>query len=244
MALKRCCFRYDKLLEICSWLNAWLKLTDSLPEEQRRFLWRSRRPNSRRLLTVTRAKSQIQHFSLNCRNNRFGCHLFIEINYGRVSTTFKDRENAWKTFFIFVFEIWHRRTVLLLWILSSAFDSSLEVGGFTKKKMSGLCDIFVTLAAILAVFSVRQSAGVSPPPTVSYFFFLQIQFVHLLSPILISWQENGRSFTIDYENNQFLKDGKPFRYVSGAMHYFRVPRQYWEDRMIKMRAAGLNALET
>ena len=135
MALKRCCFRYGKLLEICSWLNAWLKLTDSLPEEQRRFLWRSRRPNSRRLLTVTRAKSQIQHFSLNCRNNRFGCHLFIEINYGRVSTTFKDRENAWKTFFIFVFEIWHRRTVLLLWILSSAFDSSLEVGGFTKKNV-------------------------------------------------------------------------------------------------------------
>lgn len=40
-----------------------------------------------------------------------------------------------------------------------------------QKKMSGLCDIFVTLAAILAVFSVRQSAGVSPPPTVSYFFF-------------------------------------------------------------------------
>ena len=53
-----------------------------------------------------------------------------------------------------------------------------------------------------------------------------------------------RSFAIDYENNQFLKDGEPYRYLSGAMHYFRVPKQYWPDRMMKMRAAGLNALET
>lgn len=45
-------------------------------------------------------------------------------------------------------------------------------------------------------------------------------------------------------NNQFVKDGEPFRYVSGAMHYFRVPVHYWPDRMRKMRAAGLNALET
>ncbi|KAJ8985598.1 hypothetical protein NQ317_015090 [Molorchus minor] len=31
---------------------------------------------------------------------------------------------------------------------------------------------------------------------------------------------------------------------SGAMHYFRVPRPYWRDRLRKMRAAGLNAVET
>lgn len=52
----------------------------------------------------------------------------------------------------------------------------------------------------------------------------------------------GRSFVIDYSNNQFLKDGKPFRYVSGSLHYFRVPRAYWRDRLRKMRAAGLNAI--
>ena len=58
------------------------------------------------------------------------------------------------------------------------------------------------------------------------------------------WQVDERSFSIDYENDRFLKDGQPFRYVSGAMHYFRVPQQYWADRMMKMRAAGLNTLET
>ncbi|KAL1438025.1 hypothetical protein MTO96_048480 [Rhipicephalus appendiculatus] len=54
----------------------------------------------------------------------------------------------------------------------------------------------------------------------------------------------SRSFTVDYANNQFLKDGQPFRYVSGSLHYFRVPRAYWQDRMEKMRLAGLNALQT
>jgi len=57
-------------------------------------------------------------------------------------------------------------------------------------------------------------------------------------------QDSGRSFRIDYERDQFVKDGKPFRYVAGTMHYFRVPPEYWPDRMAKMRAAGLNTLET
>jgi len=61
--------------------------------------------------------------------------------------------------------------------------------------------------------------------------------------VIISAGDKQRTFSID-ENDQFLKDGEPFRYVSGAMHYFRVPKQYWADRMLKMRAAGLNTLET
>lgn len=52
------------------------------------------------------------------------------------------------------------------------------------------------------------------------------------------------SFKIDYDNNQFLLDGKPFRYVSGSFHYFRTPRQFWQDRLRKMKAAGLNAVST
>ncbi|KAI1304944.1 Beta-galactosidase [Halotydeus destructor] len=52
------------------------------------------------------------------------------------------------------------------------------------------------------------------------------------------------SFVIDYENNQFLRDGQPFRYVSGEMHYFRVRRELWRDRLTKMRLAGLNAVQT
>ena len=54
----------------------------------------------------------------------------------------------------------------------------------------------------------------------------------------------SRSFTIDYDNNCFLKDGEPFRYISGSFHYFRVPRFYWRDRLMKMKAGGLNAVQT
>ncbi|XP_064489747.1 beta-galactosidase-like [Ornithodoros turicata] len=54
----------------------------------------------------------------------------------------------------------------------------------------------------------------------------------------------SRSFTIDYERDVFLKDGKPFRYVSGSIHYFRVPHELWLDRLQTMRAAGLNAIQT
>ncbi|GFS44564.1 beta-galactosidase [Nephila pilipes] len=55
---------------------------------------------------------------------------------------------------------------------------------------------------------------------------------------------SDRSFTVDYENNCFRKDGKPFRYVSGSIHYFRVPSLFWHDRIYKMKMAGLNAIQT
>lgn len=54
----------------------------------------------------------------------------------------------------------------------------------------------------------------------------------------------NRSFVVDYENDRFLKDGEPFRYVSGSIHYFRVPKPYWSDRLTKMKMAGLNAIQT
>lgn len=50
--------------------------------------------------------------------------------------------------------------------------------------------------------------------------------------------------TLIATNNQFLLNGKPFRILSGAMHYFRVVPEYWRDRLEKMRAFGLNTVET
>ena len=28
------------------------------------------------------------------------------------------------------------------------------------------------------------------------------------------------------------------------MHYFRIPPEYWRDRLLKLKAAGLNTVET
>jgi len=57
-----------------------------------------------------------------------------------------------------------------------------------------------------------------------------------------SAQTPKHTFTVDGE--RFLLDGKPFQIRSGEMHYPRVPREYWHDRMKKMRALGLNTLTT
>ncbi len=46
------------------------------------------------------------------------------------------------------------------------------------------------------------------------------------------------------EKNSFYLNGEPFRIVAGAMHYFRVPREYWRDRLLKIKACGCNAVET
>ena len=71
------------------------------------------------------------------------------------------------------------------------------------------------------------------------FFTLNI-FLHQSKSIVFS----KPSFTIDYEKNTFLKDGEPFRYISGSMHYFRIPYQLWEDRLYKAKMIGLNTIQT
>ncbi|XP_048853660.1 beta-galactosidase-1-like protein 2 isoform X2 [Brienomyrus brachyistius] len=43
---------------------------------------------------------------------------------------------------------------------------------------------------------------------------------------------------------QLTLEGKAFRILGGSLHYFRVPRAYWMDRMLKLKACGLNTLTT
>ncbi len=42
----------------------------------------------------------------------------------------------------------------------------------------------------------------------------------------------------------FMLNGEPVRIIAGAMHYFRVPREYWRDRLLKIKACGFNTIET
>lgn len=46
------------------------------------------------------------------------------------------------------------------------------------------------------------------------------------------------------DSPQFTLEGEPFRILGGSIHYFRVPVAYWEDRLLKMKACGLNTLTT
>lgn len=49
---------------------------------------------------------------------------------------------------------------------------------------------------------------------------------------------------LEIKNKKFYMDGEEFHIYSGAMHYFRIPQEYWEDRLLKLKAAGLNTVET
>lgn len=45
-------------------------------------------------------------------------------------------------------------------------------------------------------------------------------------------------------DSAFLLDGKPFQIISGEMHYPRVPREAWRQRMQMAKAMGLNTIGT
>ena len=48
----------------------------------------------------------------------------------------------------------------------------------------------------------------------------------------------------EIRDNGFFLDGQPFQVISGSIHYFRVPAEYWRDRLLKLRALGMNTVET
>jgi len=58
----------------------------------------------------------------------------------------------------------------------------------------------------------------------------------------VAQSQTRHSFGVQGEN--WILDGSPFLIRSGEMHYPRVPREYWRDRMRKMKSLGLNTLCT
>lgn len=49
---------------------------------------------------------------------------------------------------------------------------------------------------------------------------------------------------LETRGRDFYLDGGKINIYSGAMHYFRIPHEYWEDRLLKLKAAGFNTVET
>ncbi len=50
------------------------------------------------------------------------------------------------------------------------------------------------------------------------------------------------SFTLN--DTAFVLDGKPFQMISGEMHYPRIPREAWRQRMKMAKAMGINTIGT
>jgi beta-galactosidase len=47
-----------------------------------------------------------------------------------------------------------------------------------------------------------------------------------------------------FSGENFEYNGSPVVILSGAVHYFRTVPQYWKDRLLKLKACGLNTVET
>ncbi|XP_061315466.1 beta-galactosidase-1-like protein isoform X2 [Pezoporus flaviventris] len=93
------------------------------------------------------------------------------------------------------------------------------------------------------VTGVSTSAFVPPPGPVRR--PARMALTLLLAAGLLHAQASplSRSFELDYEEDCFRKDGVPFRYISGSIHYARVPRPAWRDRLLKMYMSGLTAVQ-
>lgn len=64
--------------------------------------------------------------------------------------------------------------------------------------------------------------------------------------VLISLCANAQKVknTFALSDSNFLLNGKPFLMISGELHYTRIPKSYWRDRMKKAKAMGLNTIGT
>lgn len=75
----------------------------------------------------------------------------------------------------------------------------------------------LVVAAVLAAWAARPSGGARPAP----------------SP-----------HTFAVGDSAFLLDGRPFQIIAGEMHFSRIPRAYWRDRLRMAKAMGLNTVAT
>jgi len=75
-------------------------------------------------------------------------------------------------------------------------------------------------------------------------FRLHLLTLLLLLGVRVVSAQSAAPHSFGVQGDHFALDGKPFQIISGAMHYTRIPRAYWRDRLRKARAMGLNTIET
>ena len=54
----------------------------------------------------------------------------------------------------------------------------------------------------------------------------------------------GSAHVFAVQGDHFTLDGKPFKVLSGELHYARIPREYWHARLKMAKAMGLNTIAT
>ncbi|CAG0887731.1 unnamed protein product [Darwinula stevensoni] len=90
----------------------------------------------------------------------------------------------------------------------------------------------------------NQSSTRDTSPFVSLDESASLNYITAELPVSKRLKSSQRLFVVDYENNRFLFLPFGMSMQSGSMHYMRIPRIHWRDRLLKLRAAGLNAIQT
>ncbi|XP_060035210.1 beta-galactosidase-1-like protein 3 [Erinaceus europaeus] len=66
-----------------------------------------------------------------------------------------------------------------------------------------------------------------------------------LTPLELKDRSMGLQIMSSIGNNShFTLEGQKFLIFGGSIHYFRVPREYWRDRLLKLKACGFNTVTT
>uniref|UniRef100_A0A8C5XXQ3 Beta-galactosidase n=1 Tax=Microcebus murinus TaxID=30608 RepID=A0A8C5XXQ3_MICMU len=84
---------------------------------------------------------------------------------------------------------------------------------------------------------------------------LSLSFFLSPSPSRFNWSHltplelKDRSVGLQTESTgqgrpHFTLEGHKFLIFGGSIHYFRVPREYWRDRLLKLKACGFNTVTT
>lgn len=80
--------------------------------------------------------------------------------------------------------------------------------------------------------------------TITSIFLFILSLYAPLSTSTSQQLHNAQTRKFEISDDMFWKDGKPFRILGGDLHYFRVLPEYWEDRLLRAKALGLNAIQT
>ena len=72
----------------------------------------------------------------------------------------------------------------------------------------------------------------------------RILVLFFLCMLINSFSRAQQKHSFALGDSVFLLDGKPFQMISGEMHYPRVPREAWRQRMQMAKAMGLNTIGT
>ena len=77
---------------------------------------------------------------------------------------------------------------------------------------------------------------------------MKTRLITLLLAVLFFWQGSLQAapptHTFGWKGEDFLLDGKPFVIRGGEMHFSRIPREHWRDRLRMLKAMGLNTVGT